>query len=412
VAAFSQTVLESSRHAELMNLACKHALLRRDVAHLVFPDQVQTLPAPNALAGSPEGRVTPLGITPPEESMASALELLRGARRPVIIAGHGARFDAPALIAAAEQLGAPVITTFKAKGLIGDDHPLAGGVLGRSGTPVASWFMNESDLLLVAGASFSTHTGIYASKPIIQIDIDPLQLGKFHAVEVPVWGEVGTTLARLSASLGPVAATDQRAELAERWALWRAEKADRARDDRGRGVASAAVFAELNRHVPEDAVLAVDVGNHAYSFGRYFESRGGQDVLMSGYLGSIGFGYPAAIGAWAATEGRRPVVCVTGDGGFAQYMAELLTAVKHGMRIVHVLLNNGQLGKIAKEQRAGNWDVWQTKLHNPSFAAYAEISGGLGVRVEHASELGDALSRAFAHDGPSLVEVMCDPDLV
>ena len=337
--------------------------------------------------------MTPLGITPPEESVAGALELLRGARRPVIIAGHGARFDAPALIAFAEQLGAPVITTFKAKGLIGDDHPLAGGVLGRSGTPVASWFMNESDLLLVAGASFSTHTGIYASKPIIQIDIDPLQL-EFHAVEVPVWGEVGTTLARLSASLGPVATADQREELEERWALWRAEKADRARDDRGRGVASAAVFAALNAHVPEDAVLAVDVGNHAYSFGRYFESRRGQDVLMSGYLGSIGFGYPAAIGAWAATEGRRPVVCVTGDGGFAQYMAELLTAVKHGMRIVHVR-DNG-MGKIAKEQRAGNWDVWQTKLHNPSFAAYAEISGALGVRVDHASELDDALSRAFA----------------
>jgi thiamine pyrophosphate-dependent acetolactate synthase large subunit-like protein/nitrite reductase/ring-hydroxylating ferredoxin subunit len=411
VAAFSQTVLESSRHAELMNLACKHAILRRDVAHLVFPDQVQTRPA-GAPAGGPDGRLTPQSISPPAESVERALALLRGARRPVMIAGHGARFDAERVIAFAEQLGAPVITTFKAKGLIGDDHPLAGGVLGRSGTPVASWFMNEADVLLVAGASFSTHTGIYAGKPIIQIDIDPLQLGKFHAVEVPVWGEIGVTLDLLGRELGPTSSVDQRGELAERWTLWRAEKAARARDDRGRGVASAAVFAALNRHVSADAVLTVDVGNHAYSFGRYFESRFGQDVLMSGYLGSIGFGYPAAIGAWAATEGRRPIVCVTGDGGFAQYMAELLTAVKHGMRITHVLLNNGQLGKIAKEQRAGNWDVWQTTLHNPSFAAYAEISGALGIRVERASELDAAVERALAHDGPSLVEVMCDPELV
>src|SRR4051794_24017970 len=139
VAAFSQTVLESSRHAELMNLACKHAILRRDVAHLVFPDQVQTRPADGAEAGGPDGRLTPLGISPPAEAVERALALLRGARRPVIVAGHGARFDAPAVIAFAEQLGAPVITTFKAKGLIGDDHELAGGVLGRSGTPVASW---------------------------------------------------------------------------------------------------------------------------------------------------------------------------------------------------------------------------------------------------------------------------------
>jgi thiamine pyrophosphate-dependent acetolactate synthase large subunit-like protein len=153
------------------------------------------------------------------------------------------------------------------------------------------------------------------------------------------------------------------------------------------------------------------VGNNAYSFGRYFECKPGQAVLMSGYLGSIGFGYPAAMGAWAAAP-NRAIVAITGDGGFAQYMAELLTAVKHDMNITHVLLNNGQLGKIAKEQRAGSWDVWQTSLHNPSFAAYAEISGALGIRVTEAAELDDAISRALAHEGPALVEVMSDPDLV
>ena len=95
------------------------------------------------------------------------------------------------MIALAERLNAPVITTFKAKGQIPDDHPLACGVLGRSGTPVASWVMNEADLLLVLGASFSNHTGIYAGHPIVQVDSDRMQLGKFHPVTVPVWGEIG-----------------------------------------------------------------------------------------------------------------------------------------------------------------------------------------------------------------------------
>jgi thiamine pyrophosphate-dependent acetolactate synthase large subunit-like protein len=331
-----------------------------------------------------------------------------------MIVGHGARFQRAEVIALAEQLGAPVITTFKAKGQIADAHPLACGVLGRSGTPVASWFMNECDVMLVLGASFSNHTGIYPGKPIIQVDSDPLQLGKFHSVEVPVLGDVGVVVSALREALPArpgTARVDQRPEVAERWAIWRAEKASRAHDDRGNGVSSAAVFAALNDVVPADAVITVDVGNHAYSFGRYFECRTGQSVLMSGYLGSIGFGYPAAIGAWAADPGR-PVFCVTGDGGYAQYMAELLTAVKHRMRITHVLLNNGQLGKISKEQRAGDWDVWQTSLHNPSFAAYAEISGALGIRVTRADELDAALARALAHDGPALVEVMTDPDLV
>src|SRR4051812_34517914 len=412
VAAWSQPVLRDSNPVELMNLACKNALLRRDVAHLIFPDEVQTLPAPEgAIPGGPDGRVTPLGISPPAESVEQALQMLRAARRPAIIVGHGARFHMPAVIALAEQLGAPVITTFKAKGQIGDDHPLAAGVLGRSGTPVASWIMNEADLLLVLGASFSNHTGIYAGHPIIQVDFDQMQLGKFHAVDCPVWGEIGVVVAQLRGALPErPASTVQAGQIAQRWAIWRAEKASRAADDRGAGVNSAAVFAAMGRQIPADAVITVDVGNHAYSFGRYFECRR-HTVLMSGYLGSIGFGYPAAIGAWAAAP-ERPTVAVTGDGGFAQYMAEVTTAVRHGMNITHVLLNNGQLGKISKEQRAGEWDVWQTALHNPDFSAFARNCGAHGVRVTDAAALDAALAEAVAYDGPAMVEVMTDPDLI
>ena len=140
------------------------------------------------------------------------------------------------------------------------------------------------------------------------------------------------------------------------------------------GVSAAAVFAALSEHLPANAVVAVDVGNHAYSLGRYLESKG-QPVLMSGYLGSIGFGYPAAMGAWSA-DPSRPVVAVTGDGGFGQYATELTTAVKYGMPIKHVLLNNNSLGKISKEQLAADYPVWHTSLRNPDWAAYAELCGG------------------------------------
>ena len=131
---------------------------------------------------------------------------------------------------------------------------------------------------------------------------------------------------------------------------------------------------------------------------------------MSGYLGSIGFGYPAAIGAWAAAP-HRAIVAVTGDGGFGQYMAELTTAVKYGMNITHVLLNNNELGKISKEQRAGQWPVWQTSLHNPNFTEYARLCGGYGVRVTQPEELDQALAGAVAHEGPALVEIMSDAEL-
>ena len=110
---------------------------------------------------------------------------------------------------------------------------------------------------------------------------------------------------------------------------------------------------------------------------------------MSGYLGSIGFGFPAAMGAWAAGTGRK-VISVSGDGGFGQYMAEFTTAVKYGMDITHVLLNNSELGKISKEQRDGEWKVWQTSLHNPRFSAYANLCGGHGVRVVYREQLKEA----------------------
>ena len=419
VAQWTQPVLHTSKHAELMTLAIKSAILNRGVSHLIFPDEVQTLPAKeSAQAGSPKGRLTPRNIAPPEQALDEAVAMLRAAKRPVIIVGHGARFDMDVITVLAEELNCPVITTFKGKGLISDRHPLGGGVLGRSGTPIASWCMNESDVLLVFGASFSNHTGITPKKPTIQVDFDPMILGKFHAIDVPVWGEIGVAARLLKDALsGEHNAIDQRPDLKERWAIWRTEKERRMGDDQGKGINSASVFAAMTEHVPEDAIICVDVGNNTYSFGRYFECTR-QAVLMSGYLGSIGFAYPAALGAWAATQEDdlrfkgRPVVAVSGDGGFGQYFAEVTTAVKYGMNITHILLNNSEPGKISKEQRAGNWDVWQTSLHNPNLAKYAELCGALGIRVTKKEDLDGAITRALAHEGPATVEILTDVDLI
>ncbi|MDH3689816.1 MAG: thiamine pyrophosphate-binding protein, partial [Gammaproteobacteria bacterium] len=202
VAQWTQPTLHTSNHAELMNLACKSAILNRNVSHLIFPDEVPKLPAADgAKAGGPQGRLTPVTIAPPAESVQQAVQLLQKSKRPVIIVGHGARFNMPAIIEFAEMLNGAVITTFKGKGLISDRHSLGGGVLGRSGTPVASWAMNESDCLVVFGASFSDHTGITPKKPTIQVDFDPMSLGKTHPIDVLVWGEIGVTVEILKAEL-------------------------------------------------------------------------------------------------------------------------------------------------------------------------------------------------------------------
>jgi thiamine pyrophosphate-dependent acetolactate synthase large subunit-like protein len=165
------------------------------------------------------------------------------------------------------------------------------------------------------------------------------------------------------------------------------------------------VFEELGALVPDDAVISVDVGNNTYAFGHYFECGAHQDVLMSGYLGSIGHAFPAAMGAWAAVGDSRKVVGISGDGGFGQYLAEFTTAVKYAMPITHVLLNNNELGKISREQIGAIRPVWQTELTNPDFAAYARLCGGQGFHAATPEELPEALAAALAvTDGPSLVE--------
>ncbi|MEM7358686.1 MAG: thiamine pyrophosphate-binding protein [Pseudomonadota bacterium] len=419
VSQFNQTVLHSSRHAELMTLALKNAIVERDVSTLIFPDEVQVLELEEgAQASSSEGRLSRHTMTPDAADVESALGMIKEAKRPIIIVGYGAVQSMDTITQLAEALNCPVVTTFKAKGQIADTHHLSAGVLGRSGTPIASWFMNECDLQIVFGASFSNHTGIEKKKTTIQVDFERMALGKFHPVELPIWGEIGVTAQHLLEQLPADRSTqDQSVELAERWAIWRQEKERRTTEDRGKGINSSIVFRELSRVVPENAVLAVDVGNNTYSFGRYFETKQGQRVLMSGYLGSIGFSFPAAMGAWSATQREpefagRPVFSVSGDGGFGQYLADFTTAVKYEMNITHVLLNNSELGKISKEQMSGEWEVWQTSLHNPSFAKYAELCGGKGIEVSSVEQLPAALEEAATYPGPAIVEIITDVQLV
>lgn len=408
VAEWSQTVLTAGNATELAALAMKHAIVQRDVAHLIFPDEAQELagrddPPPRPVAG----RISTTTIAPPQAELDEAIALLRAAERPVIIVGAGARPFREAALAFAERIDAPIITTFKAKGLVPDDHPLACGVLGRSGTPIGSATMAKADCLLVLGASFSNHTGIATWVPTIQVDLDRMALGKFHPVQVPLWGDIGRTLDLLTAAVPSASRPDVRQTLDGRWERWRTEKQRRAAlvDGAGR-LHPAAVFDALTQAVPADAVIAVDVGNNTYAFGHYFECRPGQDVLMSGYLGSIGFGFPAAMGAWAAAGGTRKIVAVAGDGGFGQYLAEFTTAVKHSMDITLVLLDNGELGKISREQISAIRPVWQTRLVNPDFAAYAESCGGVGLRVTTRGELAPAFAAAMAVTGkPTLVQV-------
>ena len=418
VAKYTAVVAKDSNFAELASLACKHAILEQGVSHMVFPDDVQVVEAPDAKAGSPEGRITARDISPPRDSLEKAVKQIAEAKRPVFIVGHGARFVMEPVIALAEQLNAPVMTTFKGKGLIADDHPLGCGVLGRSGTPVASWFMNEADLLVVFGASFSNHTGITSYKPIVQVDYDPMMLGRLHSVTVPVWGEIGVTAGLLKERLGSTAAVDQRSDVVDRWQDLARRKGSAAQRRGGRRGALGGDLRGADRDGARGRHHRAWTSATTRTRSAATSNVSGNRVLMSGYLGSIGFGYPAAMGAWAATQESDPrfsgrkVIAVTGDGGFATVHGR----VHHGGEVRH-----GHHPRPAEQQRArqdqqGAAHRRLRRVANiapqPELRRVRRALRGAGASRDGRHQLEGALAEALAHDGPATVEILADPLLI
>jgi pyruvate oxidase len=162
----------------------------------------------------------------------------------------------------------------------------------------------------------------------------------------------------------------------------------------------------LSDVIPADGIISVDVGENGWWFGRNFRTKG-QNMIMSGYLATMGFALPGAIAAKIAYPDRQ-VFCITGDGGFAMAMAEFLTAVKYELPMVVVILNNHQLGMIQVEQMMEDYPNFGTDLHNPDFSHFAESCGGAGFRVESPLDLMDSLIRAGKSSLPAIVDIETD----
>jgi thiamine pyrophosphate-dependent acetolactate synthase large subunit-like protein/nitrite reductase/ring-hydroxylating ferredoxin subunit len=409
VTIWQQTVLTSENASELTALALKHAILQRNVTQLALPDEIQKLPG--TIKKTPRyGRIPSLTVPPDPVEYEKVKKIIKNAKYLSIIVGHGARKFRKEIETLAEKLDCAIITTFKAKGAISDHHPLGCGVLGSSGTPVGSSEVNDSDVLLVLGASFSEKTAIPENKKIIQVDTDPLTLGKRKPVTLPVLADIGQIVTKLCEDLPEGERNSGRKEKIQSLKEdWRLEKKKRSTNGTSKEVLHpASIFNVLSKLIPHDAVITVDVGNNAYAFGRYFEVRE-QEIVLSGYLGSIGYAFPAALGACMARPEKK-IIAVAGDGGFGQYLGEFLTAVHYNLPIILVLLNNNQLGKISNEQLAENFPVFATNLTNPDFAKYANLCGGYGYKVTSEKELEEAIENSLRSDKPTIIEVVSDPN--
>jgi acetolactate synthase I/II/III large subunit len=416
---------------------------------LLLPQDVLDSPAgPATLRAGGErfGGFPAFRPAPEPADVTAAAAVLRRAVRPFLLAGGGVMHSAagPAVTAVAERLSAAVGTTLTGKGAIAEDHPLSVGVVGSMGTSAAAAALAEADVVLLTGTKASSGatygwTLPRADQDIVQLDIDPAELGRAFGVAAAMLGDARAGLAALLAELGTGTAAvtgtstatgtgsvdgagradgtepdrgPWRARLARLTADWRAAR-DQERASDAVPIAPQRVLAELERALGPDDCLICDASLASGWGGVYFEQRDpGRRVLCPRGLAGLGYALPAAIGAATASDtpaaGGR-VVVLTGDGALGYAVGELATLTELRLPVTIVVLNNRSLGWIRWYRRITFGRGWE----DDDFAdvAYADVARGFGmhgVRVTEPGQLGSALASALRSDRPALVDVVTD----
>ena len=349
-----------------------------------------------------------------------AAEVLLAAQRPVILAGGGVQWSNAGGVVCrlAELSGAAIVTSYGRADAVPNDHPNFLGHLGRLGAAEGIEAVREADVILAVGTRLSQSTTFYdnrfipADAKIIQIEIDPEEIGRNYPVTVGIEGDAAAVVEGLLEQVREREPRPNPAWVAEIQA-WAARRAERLRGEEwlsGRPMKPQRVYAELRKVMPRDAIIALDAGL-APNFGQdrlnFYEPR---SLMTSLDLGGLGFSFPAALGAQFAAPGR-PVVNFNGDGGFLFNAQEFATAVEYQLPVVSVVMNNGSWGSEKAYQRfAFNERYVGADTTNPRFDKFAELFGGAGFYVERPEEVGEALQQALQAGKPSIIEIPIDPD--
>ncbi len=347
-----------------------------------------------------------------------AAAALAACPRIAIVAGDGAAASqaGPEVLALAEALAAPVATTLGARGIIPTRHRLSVGVAGGYSAPPANRIVHGADLVLFIGCDTGDQVTLNWTVParaarIVQIDADPLEIGRSYPNTTGLVGDPKATLARLNQLIGQPARDPGFAEEAARiMDDWRATMAPLAADDRA-PIRVERLCAEITRALPPDAIVVADTGYSGIWTGTMIDFNGaGQTYLRA--AGSLGWSFPASLGAKCAAP-NRAVLCFTGDGGFYYHLAELETARRCGIAVTIVVNNNSGFGQNLTGVRriAGNRAAKAEELvrFGPTdFTAVAKSFGVRGIRVEHPAEIAPALAEALGAGEPVLIDVVTD----
>ncbi len=402
---YNKTLMTEDQTTSLATRAIKHALLDQGVAHIGIPNDVQKLPYETQIQPF-EGRMPNLAYGAEDWLIEKAAGVIDVAQRPLILAGFGCRGQGTKLVKLASKLKAPILSTFRGKGIVDEAEPLYVGCQGGVGSTAAGELMEKADLVIALGLSFSTLSQV-PQKRMVQIDINPLMIGRTYPVEVGLLGNSAVLIPKLTDKVQQKEKPDYIAEIARLKQDW-LNRIEKEADATAKPIRPQYIIKVLNQKIAKDAVISLDVGENCWWFGRNFQMKRTQKMVMSGNLATMGFGLPGALAA-ALAYPERQIVCITGDGGLTMVLGDFLTAFKYNLPVKVFVMNNKSLGMIKQEQKVEGYESWQTELHDVSFAKFAEMCGGLGIKVTQPNELEGAVDRALKATVPTIVDIDTDP---
>ncbi|MFW6110626.1 MAG: biosynthetic-type acetolactate synthase large subunit [Thermoproteota archaeon] len=346
-----------------------------------------------------------------------AVELLLEAKCPVVLAGGGIAMSGASseLLKLAELLMMPVATTFMGKGCIPENHPLSLGNVGMHGTRVANKMMSEADLLLAVGTRFSDRTTgrldqFCPEAKVIHIDIDPAEIGKNVEAEVAIVADAKKALNAIHQILLQQLKEDRDSSWFDRVKELK-EKIEAERSDSHDGVKPRLLLKELRKILPRETIVTTEVGQNQMWAGLHFETYEPRKFISSGGLGTMGFGFPAALGAKVACP-ECAVVDLAGDGSFRMTEQELGCSIEEDIPVTVIIMNNSVLGMVAQWQRLF-YDRRYSAVElgsTPDFVKLAESYGAQGYRVGSLGEFKEAVKKSLENEVSTVIDVPISPE--
>jgi pyruvate dehydrogenase (quinone) len=419
VAAYNAMVHVPPQIPSLVDAAVRTSLAQRTVSHLTFPNDLQVADAEThpwkAVAPARMPATSPVYTGPSGEpdrrDLERAAAVLNQGGKVAMLVGVGAIGARQEVLEVADLLGSPIVKTLSGKAAVPDDHPLVTGGLGLLGTRPSEEVMEQADTLLMVGTNFpyTKHLPAPGQVRTVQIDQDPVRAGNRMPTDVPLVADAARALRALAPQLERKADRGFLEQAQESMGKWRSDMA--ALEDPHRDPIQPQYLARVvDRVASDDAILTSDSGTIATWAARHFDIRGGREFYLSGNLATMAPGLPYAIAAQWAHPDRQSIAFV-GDGGFAMLMAEFDTACRYALPVKVIIVNNSSLGQILWEQMVLGYPEFGVRFQREmNFAPFAQSCGGLGIRVEKAADVEQAVRQAFEHDGPALVDVMVNPD--